>query len=155
MTLKSLDFWRDEVKTKKGRTKRKWRVAIQVVEKGEKPRFVYGGDETVESLMRWLDKRPKVETTAVWVGIRGVPLEPNGITQALLSLKRRAGIPDNEPAFAHSFRHGFCIRKLEEGHDLALVSAWMGHSSPSFTAERYCIRSEAQLRKAYFAERPK
>ncbi len=64
-----------------------------------------------------------------------------------------AGQRPGRPANAHAFRHAFAIRQLNAGHDLAIVSQWLGHANPEFTARAYAIRHEHELRKKYF-EKP-
>ncbi len=39
---------------------------------------------------------------------------------------------------------------LDEGEDLAAVSAWLGHHSPEFTAAVYARRDERRLREKMF-----
>ena len=71
------------------------------------------------------------------------------IYSILRKLKNRAGIT-NEISNPHSFRHSFAIRKINAGYDLPTVSAWLGHTDPSFTAKVYIIQREDELRAKFF-----
>lgn len=130
--------------------------AALVLEKGQKTRWVYVGAEqdTGAGLHEYLLARPKSDipqlfltTTAPWG-----PLSAPAAQHALKRLKTAAGIPRGRPANAHSFRHAFAIRHLNEGADLPAVSAWLGHYSPEFTAQVYVIRNERELRDKYFQQ---
>lgn len=145
MTVGRIEFWRvgDEL-----------RMAAFVIEKFSKSRYVYARTPQSDSVMAWLDVRPETGHDAVWLSVgtraRNKPLARAGAEHALRRLRERAGIARDEPANAHAFRHAFGIRMLDEGHDLAAVSAWLGHSDPAFTARVYVNRREAQLRRKYF-----
>jgi site-specific recombinase XerD len=141
LSVYSVEIWKE---------KGEYRAALKVVEKGEKPRTVYVGSRATKSLMAWLAARPKVAHNSLWVGYRKEALQPNGVTQMLLAMARKAGIPEDEATGAHSFRHAWAIRMLEEGYDLAFVSKVLGHKSPEFTAKVYVRRREEQLRAMYF-----
>ncbi len=146
MTTDRLEFWRagDEL-----------RMAAFVIEKFSKSRYVYARSPQADSVLAWLEERPGgLGHDAVWVSVgrraRNRPLSRGGAEHALRRLRLRAGISRDEPAFAHSFRHAFGIRMLDGGHDLAAVSAWLGHSDPAFTARVYVNRREKELRRKFF-----
>lgn len=130
------------------------RFALYVVEKGNKPRWVYVGREAAhgDMLRAWLDERPTTRSPALFLSFTAPPhaLTRGGVQHTLHRLRLAAGIPGRRPTNAHSFRHAAAIRWLDEGVDLATVSAWLGHYSPEFTAAVYAIRSESQLRERYF-----
>lgn len=129
--------------------------ALYVVEKGEKPRYVYVGQEREQgdALVAWLDVRPVCDVLDVWL-TRREPfrrLSAVGVQHVLRRLKVKADVPRSRPCNPHAFRHAFALRMLDAGHDLAAVSAWLGHYSPQFTASVYAIRPEQALRAKYFS----
>ena len=126
------------------------RFAIHIVGKGGRPRYVYLKKRSADMLAVWLAERPASSNPALFLSRRNGRLAPDSISSILHRLRTVAHIPANEPTNAHSFRHAFAIRKLEQGYDLPLVSAWLGHHSPAFTAKVYVIRSELELRKQFF-----
>lgn len=128
--------------------------ALLVVEKYSKPRWVYVGRHWLQShgLRAWLDERPACGHRALFVTLDAPhgQLSPVAVQHVLRKLRTAAGIPPGRPTNAHAFRHAFAIRMLDEGHDLAAVSAWLGHASPEFTAAVYVVRPESLLRQKYF-----
>lgn len=146
--LTSMDVTRFEAWQEAGGN---WRYALYVVEKFSQPRYVYVGGREAAWLRLWLDERPNVKQTAIFLTEPSPhkPLTEIGVQRLLTRLAQRARVEGR--ANAHAFRHAFAIRKLNEGYDLATVSQWLGHSSPMFTASVYAIRSEAELRSRYFA----
>lgn len=133
--------------------------ALYVVEKGrngkKKPRWCYSKGEEALALDTWLNERPTALTPSIFTTHR--KREPTPIKQgAVSSIFRKARTKANitqRPSNPHSFRHAFAIRNLDDGHDLAIVSQWLGHHSPEFTAKVYAVRSESALRAAYFADK--
>lgn len=129
-------------------------VALEVMGKhrrrrpGGARRFVYVDGASAEALGRWLEVRPRGAALEVFVKMRGAGALSRdgfyGMWQRLSAGELRG------PTNPHSLRHWFAIRKLDEGHDLALVSAWLGHSDPAFTASVYVVRREDELRRAFF-----
>lgn len=128
-------------------------LAVEVLGKyrrrrpGRGRRFVYLAGESAAALSRWLDVRPD-SAPAVFLNSRGRSLDQNGFYAIWRRLVEGVGGVTN----AHSLRHWFAIRQLDAGHDLALVSAWLGHSDPAFTASVYVVRREDELRRAFFAQ---
>lgn len=114
-------------------------------------RFVYVDGVSAGALVRWLEVRPRSSVPELFVRLRGEgPLTRDGFYGVWYRLTAgELGGPSN-PTNPHSLRHWFAIRKLDEGHDLALVSAWLGHSDPAFTASVYVVRREDELRRAFF-----
>lgn len=128
--------------------------ALMAVEKGDRPRMVYVGRSRAESeaLSAWLSDRPSLGPPDVFLAY-DVPLRPLSAVSAqyrLRWMKSAAGIPRSRRCNAHAFRHAFAQRMLDEGKDLAAVSAWLGHASPEFTAKVYAQRPEWALRARFF-----
>lgn len=132
------------------------RIAVMVTEKFGASRYVYARSPQSDSLRAWLDDRPKVEHSHVFVSLShqtyGAPLSDDGVQGILWRLRQRAAIPREVPANAHAFRHAFAIRMLDQGHDISAVAAFMGHTDPAFTAKVYVIRREDELRRKYFGD---
>lgn len=129
--------------------------ALLVVEKFGRPRYVYVGREPWESenLSAWLAERPLMREPWLWLAFAppfGRLAAPT-VEGILRRLRLGAGIPASRPSSAHSFRHAYAIRMLDQGEDPAAVSAWLGHHSPEFTMAMYVRRSERQLREKFFA----
>ncbi len=133
-------------------------LAAQVKEKGRRGRrrgqrfrTIYANGEYAQSVVDWMQIRPEnSKTQQLFTTFKGTDLSESTLSGLYRRLKRRAEIKPHTIASIQSFRHAFAIRKLDEGYDLATVSAWLGHSDPAFTAKTYCIRREDELRRIYF-----
>lgn len=125
-------------------------LAALVIEKGNKSRYVYAKGDQARSVCEYLEGRPLNGSPALWLGRTGRPLSAGAIQSIFRRLRSAADIPPGAAASPHSFRHAFAIRKLDAGHDLATVSQWLGHADPAFTAKIYAVRTEDQLRRAFF-----
>lgn len=129
--------------------------ALLVTEKGNRTRWVYVGREALQSegLSEWLAERPLGAAPWLWTAFRAPygRMAAGTVESQLRRLRIAAGIGPGRPTNAHAFRHAFAVRMLDEGVDLAAVSAWLGHHSPEFTAAVYAIRPERALRDKYFS----
>ncbi|KAA3661609.1 MAG: hypothetical protein DWQ04_15975 [Chloroflexi bacterium] len=144
MKLDKIEFWEKDGKEC---------CAIYIVEKFSKSRNIYACGEELEYLQQWLQERPNIlgQKALFLTSIRPFrKLTRVGVQKVLRRLAKKAGV--TEKFNPHSFRHAFAIRKLEEKNDLPAVSAWLGHSNPSFTASIYTTRTESQLRDLYFKD---
>lgn len=128
--------------------------AFLVSEKGAKQRWIYAGREPLQGIgiYEYLQVRPDSEDRALFLTLNKPHKAISGPTVegVIRKLRRLAKIPSKRPANIHGFRHAFAIRLLDEGIPLDTVSKWLGHSSSSFTAEVYVVRSESALRDRYF-----
>ena len=147
MRLPGLELWRGG---------NEFRAAALVTEKFGRTRYVYARSPQADSLRDWLDERPAVAHDAVFLAVgdraHGKPLTAIGVQHVLRRLRQDAAIPAGEPTNAHAFRHAYAIRMLDTGHDLAAVSAWLGHADPAFTARTYVTRREDELRRKWFGD---
>jgi len=132
--------------------------ALEVYEKGkngkQKPRWCYSKGTEAIALDAWLNERPNGRTANLFTTLTKTP-RPMKQT-AVSSMFRKARIAANLDGHGHhcnphAFRHAFAINHLDAGYDLAIVSQWLGHHSPEFTAKVYAIRSETKLRDKYFS----
>lgn len=130
--------------------------AFYVVEKFDRPRWVYVGRERREGegVTEYLNERPAVGERALFLA-ENLPIRPiagSTVESVIRRCRDGAGIPAGRPANVHAFRHAFALRMLNDGEDLAAVSAWLGHATPEFTARVYAVRSEDELRRKYFRD---
>ena len=144
MDLEKMDYWTDDGKHC---------FAFEIVGKFSKQRWVYVKGEEAEILQSWIEKRPETEDSALFVTLQAEHkrLSRPALEHVLRRVRLKAKIPISRPTNAHAFRHAFAIRKLDEGYDLAVVSQWLGHAKPAFTAEVYAFRRETELRRKYFS----
>lgn len=132
------------------------RHAFYIMEKGrngkQKPRWVYSKGRESRIIQEWITMRPSTRTPALFTIARknGYPITKTAVNQLFHKIHQQH--PHIQHANPHAFRHAFAIRKLDEGYDLPLVSKWLGHHSPEYTARIYVIRSEDQLRHAYYLD---
>ena len=87
---------------------------LLVMGKGRKERKMPIGDTARSVIWDYLQEREALvpSTKALWVSEQGEALLPNGITQLLKRLAKRANIEDMHP---HRFRHSYAINALRAG----------------------------------------
>jgi site-specific recombinase XerD len=95
---------------------------------------------------RYLDEeRGAAAHPAAWIALRkgrGCPLRYASFETAIRQLRRRSGVCS---LTAHAFRHTFAQNMLNSTGNLALVQAFLAHSSPETTAKTYARISLEQL----------
>jgi integrase/recombinase XerC len=69
----------------------------------------------------------------------GMPWTPSAINCRFQRLKRSKGLA----FFAYGLRHGFCQRKLEEGHDHLTVAETLGHANGQMVSTTYSHMNKA------------
>lgn len=134
-------------------------LAAEVVEKGDKPRWVFGYHDSALAMMLWLKIRNGFlksmgypEHDFVFVNLRdGSPLSPHAMSANNSRIKQKANIPANQPANLHAHRH-FRAKELLKQLTLDEVSDILGHEDISTTAI-YTERSEVELANAFFKPR--
>ena len=70
----------------------------------------------------------------VFADHQGLPLNPDGVSQRFERLVVRSGLP---PVRLHDLRHGAATIGLSAGVSMKTISELLGHSTVSFTADRY------------------
>ena len=99
---------------------------VLVMGKGRRERWMPIGDTAKSALLDYLLEREKLlpNTDALWVSEQGKAILPNGISQILMRLGKRAGIPN---LHTHRFRHSYAVNALRSGMPervLQLVGGW-------------------------------
>lgn len=125
-------------------------IALLVLGKGEKYRYVYATGLQAKSVIQYIHKRPFTKQKPLFLNNRGQPLAYASYHAVIQKLQSTANLNSHVIANAHAFRHAAAIRWLDEGIDLATVSQWLGHQNPEFTARFYCTRTEKQLRQKFY-----
>ena len=108
-------------------------------------RIVYFGNNTRKAIQAYLKHRkaPPWES-ALFVTIKGEPLNQNHLRLVLHRIGKKAGLPR---CFAYLFRHTSATEYLREGTDLMTLKNLLGHSS-IVTTQRYLhLRGEDMRRK--------
>jgi site-specific recombinase XerD len=102
---------------------------ITVNGKGRKQREVGLGLKSRQLLHRYIHRyRPKCDHDRIFVGRHHKPLQPEGIDRILYRLRDLSDI-DGVRVSAHTFRHTFACRYLEDGGDVYKLSRLLGHTS--------------------------
>ncbi|MGB8644895.1 MAG: tyrosine-type recombinase/integrase [Anaerolineae bacterium] len=122
--------------------------------KGNKDRFVFFSPVTQAALREWINVRPDQAGEYLLCVARdekggGKAIEPMEIASLHVMLKRvgkRAGATG--PHNAHSFRHAFVREQLQNGNNLASVSAMAGHSDVA-TTNRYAVFLKMELQRSH------
>ena len=99
---------------------------LLVMGKGRKERRMPIGDAARSVVWDYLQERESLmpRTSLLWVSEQGEALLPNGISQVLKRLGKRAGIADLLP---HRFRHSYAVNALRAGMPeqvLKIVGGW-------------------------------
>lgn len=136
-------------------------LAAEVIEKGEKPRWIFGYHNSALAMQVWLKIRDEyLESLGVpdhgyvFVNLRdGSPLSPEAMSQNNNRIKQKANIPANQPVNLHAHRH-FRAKELLKSLSLDEVSDILGHEDISTTAV-YTERSHDELVEAFFRPRKK
>lgn len=101
--------------------------------KGRKQREVGLGQRARFQLGYYIKHaRPKSSSTHVFLTRALRPLQPEGLDRILYRLRDRAGI-EGIRVSAHTFRHTYACRYIEEGGDVYKLSRVLGHTSVSVT----------------------
>ncbi|MFT4571482.1 MAG: integrase/recombinase XerC [Hyphomicrobiaceae bacterium] len=127
---------------------------VHVRGKGGKQRVVPVGEPALHALLAcengW--KRPRRDTMAVFLNLRGTRLSVRSISRVLDRRMRACGIVDH--ATPHTMRHSFATHLLEGGADLRAIQEMLGHASIA-TTQRYTHVDLRHLTAVYDKAHPR
>ncbi|MDT8344728.1 MAG: tyrosine recombinase XerC [Thermohalobaculum sp.] len=89
---------------------------------------------------------------ALFLGVRGGPLNPRQVQGAMATARMALGLPAS--ATPHALRHAFATQLLTAGGDLRAVQELLGHASLA-TTQVYTGIDEARLIEVYHRTHPK
>ena len=127
------------------------RRTVRVLGKGDKERVVPVGDNALEALDAYLQRRGR-QRGPLFLNARGGRLTPRSAHRIVGRLARRAGI--GQRVTPHTLRHSFATHMLGEGADLRLIQELLGHRRLS-TTQRYTHVSPEHLMRVYDAAHPR
>lgn len=127
---------------------------IKVFGKGSKERVVPIGDEALNAVRRYNDKKNKREKTkdAVFLNNRGGRLTDRSVRRMLDKYIKACAI--EEKISPHSFRHSFATHLLDRGADLRSVQELLGHMNLS-TTQIYTHVTMDRLKSVYDKAHPR
>ncbi|MCP4684240.1 MAG: tyrosine-type recombinase/integrase [bacterium] len=105
------------------------RGRLRIQGKGNKERFVWLLDETLQIVQAWLDVRPAVTATALFITRRKQAFSVRGIQERLTHYCRLAGVKLSP----HQLRHSFGRRMAEANMPVTSLAALLGHEQVTTT----------------------
>lgn len=112
--------------------------------KGNKERRVYLNAVTGMLISEYLKTR-KDDNPALFVGLRGERLHPNGVRYMMTELAKRAGVDHVHP---HRFRRTLATELARHGMPIQEVAAVLGHEKID-TTMRYVVLDNEDIKNAY------
>ena len=112
--------------------------------KGNKERRVYLDAVTGMLIGEYLKTR-KDDNPALFVGLRGERLRPNGVRYMMTELAKRAGVDHVHP---HKFRRTLATELARHGMPIQEVAAVLGHEKID-TTMRYVVLDNEDIKNAY------
>jgi integrase/recombinase XerC len=127
---------------------------LVVTGKGNKTRRVPVLPAVAEAMQAYLALCPYdlARGDALFVGLRGGPLNPRLVQRRMEELRAELGLP--ETASPHALRHSFATHLLAGGADLRAIQELLGHASLS-TTQRYTAVDAARLIAIYDKAHPR
>ncbi len=124
--------------------------------KGERPRVLPVVPTCYDALIRYLDfARPELErepTPALFVGPRGGRLKKDTLSRILRDLADRAGL--TKRITPHCFRRACATGLLQNGTNLKVIQAVLGHSNLETTSVYLCLSPE-EIRGEVLSRHPR
>ena len=127
---------------------------LMITGKGKKQRMVPVLPVVAQAIDTYIGvcPYPFSEEMALFVGVRGKPLDPAIFQLQLRKLRAQLNLP--ETTTPHAFRHSFATHLLSSGGDLRSIQELLGHESLS-TTQRYTQVDKARLLAAYKGAHPR
>ena len=128
--------------------------SLRITGKGNKERIVPVlpvARAAVDTYVR-LCPYDQVANDALFLGVRGGPLNPRQIQKVMEQTRMQLGLPST--ATPHALRHSFATHLLEAGGDLRTIQELLGHASLS-TTQAYTAVDQARLMEVYRKTHPK
>lgn len=123
------------------------RMSAIVVGKGDVRRRIYFGEDTVQALRAWLERRPKAPHDYVFVSLYdNQPLSPRAVTEIIRRLSKVAGL--KRLLGAHSLRHRVGLTFARERVAPRVTQFYLGHTNITTTPEYYQDVDDSDLRRA-------
>lgn len=120
------------------------RLECVVRGKGNKERTVYLDSVTGMLISEYLESR-KDDCEALFVGLRGERLQPNGVRYMMTELAKRAGVDHVHP---HKFRRTLATNLTRHGMPIQEVASVLGHEKLD-TTMRYVVLDSEDIKNAY------
>jgi integrase/recombinase XerC len=128
----------------------------RVTGKGGKDRLAPLSDASADALKAYLAVRHAFTSDpteqALFLGLRGKPLQRRQANRIVDALAQRAGLPTS--ISPHVLRHSFASHMLQSGADLRSVQELLGHARLS-TTQRYTHLNLAQIARVYDKAHPR
>ena len=117
---------------------------VRVMGKGSKERIVPIGTTARRAVVRYVAGRGAAARPgdALFVGVRGRPIQRRTLQRAIADLGRRAGVATR--CSPHTFRHTFARSYLVNGGDVFSLQQILGHTTLDMV-RRYVSLTEADL----------
>ena len=119
---------------------------IKVLGKGNKERFIPVGQETINQLKVYLEKRIMYDNEALFITKKNSRLTQRMVQYIVKNIAIRSGL--NQHLHPHMLRHSSATHFLQSSHDLATVQKFLGHDSIKST-QRYTHLDYQALAKVY------
>jgi tyrosine recombinase XerC len=125
---------------------------IKVFGKGSKERMVPIGDEALNAVRRYNEKKDRKDKDAVFLNNRGGRLTDRSVRRIFDKYIRSCAI--EEKISPHSLRHSFATHLLDRGADLRSVQELLGHMNLS-TTQIYTHVTMDRLKSVYDKAHPR
>lgn len=119
---------------------------IRIIAKGNIYRIIYIGDNTIKSLLDWLEDRKKYikdDTKALFISTKGTRIDPGGIRKMLSQETEKF----NKHITPHKMRSTCAMRLYDKTGDIYLTAQQLGHSNIKNTMI-YAKSTEEKRRRA-------
>ena len=127
------------------------RMLVRVQGKGNRERFVPLAQATLQLLREyWCIQRPSTwlfpstkRRERIDISVRATrPVTQSGLHNALTKAVKSSGV--RKAAHVHTLRHSYATHLLEDGVNLRIIQAYLGHSSPITTARYTHLTQEVR-----------